>query len=50
MGVLREHAQIKLSLYYNSKKPIENQGKLEKIYGFSLADLEKQWIETFTTG
>jgi hypothetical protein len=28
----------------------QNEGKLKKIYGFSLGDLEKQWIETFTTG
>ena len=28
----------------------QNEGKLKKIYGFSLGDLEKQWIETFKTG
>jgi hypothetical protein len=27
----------------------QNEGKLEKIYGFSLAELELQWIKVFTT-
>ena len=31
MAVLRGHAQIKLSRYYNSKKPIENQGEIRHI-------------------
>ncbi len=28
----------------------QNEEKLKKIYGFSLADLEEQWIKAFTTG